>query len=290
MGCLNSTGKFEHWFGNIHLSGPCNRSCYFCIGQHMMSLDALNVLEKWPLEGIDRFVARCRLRGVTQVNLTGTNTDPLLYVPTRQLTEFLREKLPGVSLGIRTNGALASSRPTGWRRFDRASLSIHSLDPTIYQKMMGSGYPPHLGEIERLSDGMEVSINVVLGPENVDGRDLLRTLDTLAQWHFLRGVNLREPYGQPHVGDPLERWGFQPSGRRLGMPRYDYDGMDVTYWDVHYVEVESVNLYASGRLSEDYPITRGHDPLGDVRGQEHWTTSGRHQKQWLKKESIPWAE
>lgn len=60
MGCLNSDGSFSHWFGNIHLSGPCNRKCYFCIGQHMMALDGENNLDTWPLKNIDGFVVtRC---------------------------------------------------------------------------------------------------------------------------------------------------------------------------------------------------------------------------------------
>lgn len=63
MGCLNSEGKFEHWFGNIHLSGRCNRSCYFCIGQHMMVLDKYNVLDKFPLDGLDEFVKQCQEKG-----------------------------------------------------------------------------------------------------------------------------------------------------------------------------------------------------------------------------------
>ena len=85
MGCLNSSNKFEHVFANIHLSGPCNRSCYFCIGQHMMDLDPENNLDTWPLLGLDKFVERCNERSITDVFVTGTNTDPMLYKHTAQL-------------------------------------------------------------------------------------------------------------------------------------------------------------------------------------------------------------
>src|SRR3990172_9472637 len=107
MGCLNAGRDFSHWFANIHLSGPCNRSCYFCIGQHMMGLDAYNNLDKWPLDGIDEFVRRCQAHGVHEVNLTGTNTDPLLYKHVKELKTCLADKLGGVVLGIRSNGVLA---------------------------------------------------------------------------------------------------------------------------------------------------------------------------------------
>lgn len=58
--------------------------------------------------------------------------------------------------------------------------------------------------------------------------------------------------------------------------------MEIAYWDVHYVEVESVNLYANGVVSEDYPVTRGHDPIyGNVKDQGNYLKSGRQQEQWL---------
>jgi hypothetical protein len=285
MGCLNSNANFSHWFGNIHLSGPCNRSCYFCIGQHMMALDAFNVLDTWPLPGISEFVERCAAKGVGEINLTGTNTDPLLYRPMHQLTDFLRETMPEVKLGIRTNGAMIGARRGQWRLFDKASLSIPTFNVAKYQAMMGSGIPPNLEHIEELSPGIELKVNIVLGPENTGENldDLLHTLDVIAHTSSIKRVNLREPYGQPHIGDPLAKHGFKPAGERLGMPFYiwEFGGIDVMYWDVHYVEVESINLYANGRVSTDYPITRGHSADGKVLGQEHFQISGRQQAQWL---------
>src|SRR5271166_3303050 len=69
MGCLNDEGKFEHWFGNIHLSGPCNRSCYFCIGQHMMALDKENNLNHIP-KNIGKFLRECMDRNVREICMT----------------------------------------------------------------------------------------------------------------------------------------------------------------------------------------------------------------------------
>ena len=123
---------------------------------------------------------------------------------------------------------------------------------------------------------------MVLGPENRERSHLLsmfRHLELLG----IHKVNLREPYGQPHIGSPLDSWA--ELGRiQFGMPVYWVGAVEVTYWDVHFVEVESVNLYANGIVSVDYPITRGHDPIyGTVQGQEHFTKSGRVHEQWLQK-------
>lgn len=276
MGCLNSHGQFHHWFGNIHLSGPCNRSCYFCIGQHMMALDSYDNLDSWPLAGLEDFAEKCKARGVREVNLTGTNTDPLLYGHIPALAEWLRAAIPGVELGIRTNGALAERYPWRWRRFDKASISITSLDPVKYRQTMGSGHPPDVRALVWLDRAMDVKANVVLCRETV-GEDLHATVRGLVAAGIKR-INLREPYGQPHAGNPYRR---PPDMQRLGMPIYIVGGAEVCYWDVHHVEVESVNLYASGRVSETYPITRGHDDTGEVHDQSYFP-QGRQREQWVQ--------
>lgn len=277
MGCLNSGQGFQHWFGNIHLSGPCNRSCYFCIGQHMMALDPINNLDAWPLAGFEDFVAKCRARNVRDVYLTGTNTDALLFTHARELRQALP---PHMCLGFRTNGAAL----TDYRQllpFEMGSLTVCSFDPVIYRKMMGRGSPP---DLERILDFAAqahipvVKVNVVLGPENA-GDDLMHTLERCSE-AGVRQVNLREPYGQPHIGDPFPGTAFQRVGTKHGAATYRLNNMTITYWDVHYVEVESVNLYANGSVSEDYPITRGHDPSGTVLDQSKFT-HGRHREQWV---------
>jgi molybdenum cofactor biosynthesis enzyme MoaA len=288
MGCLNSEGQFNHWFGNIHLSGICNRSCYFCIGQHMMALDPLDVLNKSPLDGIDEFIDKCVEKGVKEINVTGTNTDPLLYNHLPELKEMLLKRIPDLVFGIRTNGALSEQKSDLLKLFDKGSITICSFDPEIYLKMMGSGSPPDLEKIlPHYSHFSSLKVNVVLGDENVKDNDFLNTIDILNNFNIEK-VNLREPYGQSHIGNPFDKIFMKPSGTILGMPYYDMHKASsmvstrVCYWDVHYVEVESVNLYANGVVSLTYPITKGHDPeSGKVLDQSHFK-KGRQQEQWIK--------
>jgi hypothetical protein len=244
----------------------------------MMALDQQDNLEEWPLQGIDQFVTECNARGVTGINLTGTNTDPSLYAHHRSLAIYLQDKVPGLKLGLRTNGVALERIRQVSAFYDKASISVPSFDPEIYRKSMGQGAPPNVAALLPLFE--DVKINIVLNP-HIDAVDLSCTLEEL--WKLgVKRVNLREPYGQPHIGDPMANWFKIPSiGTVLGMPEYTYYGMKVLYWDVHYVGVESVNLYAQGRISIDYPITRGHDETGTVLDQSHFT-SGRHQQQWQK--------
>lgn len=275
--CLNDQ-NFEHKFANIHLSGPCNRRCYFCIGQHMMALDALNTLNQWPLPGIEDFVTACVEQGVTEVNLTGSNTDPTLYQHLPELTTYLRTHIPGVRLGIRTN-AVKKDFPH-WNLFDKGSVSFCSTNPETYRAMMGCGDPPDIPQLLRDTASWEnLKINIILGPENTGENymDLVTTLADLSDMG-VRKVNLREPYGQPHVGNPYGA--VMPQGTHFGMPLYHLSEMEITYWDVHYVEVDSLNLYASGRMDSHYSVSQGHADTGEVHDQSYWSKAGRHVKQW----------
>lgn len=281
MGCLNSQGNFSHWFGNIHLSGPCNRSCYFCIGQHMMVLDRLNNLDRFPLENLDSFIEECNIQGVREINVTGSNTDPLLYKHLIKLKLYLKANVPDLVFGIRTNGVHALRRSEDMRLFDKASISITSFDPELYRVTMGTGSVPDMAGILELMGERPVKLNVVMCPETVDSGDILKTLDKASELG-IKKVNLREPYGQPHIGNPLEFMG-KPCKKIYGMPCYTYKGVEVVIWDVHWVEVESVNLYANGEVSVTYPVTRGHDPAGGkVEPQSRFRYSGRIRKQWIK--------
>jgi organic radical activating enzyme len=280
MGCLNDK-EFEHWFGNIHLSGPCNRSCYFCIGQHMMGLDPFINLNEWPLDGIDNFITECNAKQITEVYLTGSNTEPLLYGQLPKLVEYLRANIPALHLGVRSNGVLVEDLKEDWLLFDEASITICSTDKAINEKMMG-GLPPRLDRIAEISGpkNMQLTLNITLGPENLD--NVKQTLDDVLDIYPWKWINLREPYGQPHVGNPFDYW--EPDGYIYGMPYYyvfsEWGKIRITYWNVHYVQVKSVNLYANGRLSTDYSVSKGHDPvLGEVKDQSKFPR-GRQVKQW----------
>jgi hypothetical protein len=232
----------------------------------MMALDPLNNLDVWPLKSIDHFLNECGRRTVREVFVTGSNTDPLLYRHTEALTSYLRQF--GFIPGVRTNG-IGDLAPL--RCYAKGSLTVCSLDREINEAMMGG--PP--ADVRAVQVALpDLKINIVLGPEN---RETARADCHRFAAIGITRVNLREPYGQPHVGNPINDL---PVGYVYENPTYRIGGALVTYWDVHTTEVESVNLYASGRVSCDYPISRGHANDGEVHPQEHFE-HGRHQEQWV---------
>lgn len=277
MGCLNDDDRWKHWFANIHLSGPCNRRCYFCIGQHMMAVDSLNTLHRFPLPGLSEFVNRVLDKGIKEVDVTGTNTDPLLYDHTEKIAGFLRTFIPGVTLGVRTNGAQHADR---LRFYDKGSITICSTDYHRNLEIMG-GPPPDLGYLADYADLSKFKVNMVLTPETARFDEAVEMARLASMWGITR-INLREPYGQPHIGCAFMG---KPGGSVLQdtVPYWDFPGMNVRvfYWDVHTVAVRSVNVYANGRVSETYPITKGYDPSGEVKRQEDFPMVGRHNAQWV---------
>lgn len=283
MGCLNSTKSFMHWFANIHFSGKCNRNCYFCIGQFMQALEPFNNLNKENLDGFDEFIDKCKERNITEVALTGSNTDPLLYKFIPELKRKLQERLDLKMFRITTNGVKILNNLETWNLFDFASITFCSFDEDVNQEMMG-GEPVDIEKIIKHTS-FDFRINILLSSYNILNNDLMITIEKLID-AGAKKINLREPYGQPNMRELLntflKRNNLEFSYKILGNDALIYKGCEICYWDVHYTEVESVNLYANGRVSDDYPITRGHDNIsGAVFSQDYWQFEGRKYQQWI---------
>jgi hypothetical protein len=99
------------------------------------------------------------------------------------------------------------------------------------------------GKLEILPDFSLKQINVVLCPESIES-DIYDTLKKFQEIGIKR-VNIREPYGQPHIGNPFlnltaraKELGIEYLKETLGMQTYSLKDMEITYWDVHYGEVE----------------------------------------------------
>jgi hypothetical protein len=193
----------------------------------------------------------------------------MLYQHLKVLKAYLLKRIgPSLVFGCRTNGQNLLQHLDRWEAFDKGSISLHSVDPIVHKAITGTERIPDLVTIlDKTPWRNRLKINLVLCSKN-KGSDLFHTLDYLASIGIKR-VNLREPYGQSHIGNPFTN--ETPYKLVYDNPCYAYKGMEVTYWDVHYTGVDSINLYASGRISTDYPITRGYHETGMVRDQSYYT-------------------
>jgi DNA repair photolyase len=91
-------------------------------------------LRIFPLRGQDHFIEQLRVYDITQISLTGTNTDPQLYAYEPELLDVLRERIPGVKISLHTNGVLALRKIDVFNQYDRAAISFPSFQPKTYRR------------------------------------------------------------------------------------------------------------------------------------------------------------
>jgi hypothetical protein len=248
----------------------------------MQALEPFNNLNKENLDGFDDFITKCKEYKITEVALTGSNTDPLLYRFIPSLKDKLQKNLDLQMFRITTNGVRVLNNIDIWKLFDFASITFCSFDRKINQEMMG-GEPVDIKKIIK-NTPFDFRINILLSTKNICNNDLMLTIDKLIEAGTTK-INLREPYGQPNMSKALNLFfkqnNLEFSHKILGNDALIYKGCEICYWNVHYTEVESVNLYANGKVSDDYPITRGYHSSGSVLSQDNWSFEGRKYQQWL---------
>ena len=238
-------------FANILLAGPCNRSCPFCIGRRLPdSVNEAN-LDRFPPAGLEALVDAVNAHRVREVVLTGTTTDPQLYRHEGRLIRLLRERLhAGARLSVHTNGARALAKMVVFNAYDRACLSIPSLEPDVYERMMGSRRVPDLGAILRAAT-IPVKVSCVVNEHNAAG---LAGFLAACRRLGVRRVVVRRLFGD------ARDWPVPPGLARVGDFRgnavYDLDGMEVTWWDFDAAGLRSLNLFADGTLGTSYLLAR----------------------------------
>jgi len=232
-------------FANILLAGPCNLRCPHCIGKNLGEPFPAN-LDRFPLKNFDRFTALLRELGIRQVSLTGTDTDPLLYRHLEALLTSLRQAVPGVQVSLHTNGVLALARLPIVNTFDRVALSLPSLRPATCKTMTGSG---RVLDLDTIAAGVTIplKLSLLLTPDNIDQVD--QVIAKCSELHVKRLV-LRQLYGAEQLLDPLS--GRLPVRTFGGQPVFDVNGVEVTVWDFASAQLDCVNLYSDGTLSQHY--------------------------------------
>ena len=237
-------------FANILLTGRCNRRCPHCIGRALAGRAQPDSLGLFPLPGLAEFLEALRHHGVTEVSLTGTNTDPLLYRHPDRLIDRLRKDVPGIRLSLHTNGALALRRLRVFNRFDRATVSIPSFCPATYRRMTGSPRVPDLPEILRQST-IPVKVSTLVTPENREEiPGILRRCHELGVHRLV----LRKLYGDSAPDDFFR--GRAPVRIFGGNPVYELDGLEVTVWDFGWSTLRCLNLFSDGSISDAYELAR----------------------------------
>jgi len=237
-------------FANILFAGPCNLRCPYCIGKQVDPALNRDNLHEFPPRNLDAFVALLQAHRVRQIVLTGTTTDPQLYRHEARLVRRLREHLPQARLSLHTNGQLALQKIDVVNLYDRVSLSLPSFEPDTYEKMTGSRRVPDLRAIVRAAR-VPVKVSCVINEHNAGQVD---TFLAHCREIGLRRVVLRQLYGDHRRWDVLPH--HSPVSTYRNNPVYDWDGMEVTWWDFDRTTSTSLNLFSDGTISTEYLLAR----------------------------------
>jgi molybdenum cofactor biosynthesis enzyme MoaA len=237
-------------FANILFSGHCNLQCPHCIGHNQTLRGMPENLSQFPLNGLDRFIsALCRYE-ITQISLTGTNTDPQLYAYEPELIAYLRKRIPGVQISLHTNGVLALRKMVVFNRYDRATISLPSFAPTTYRQMTGRTDVLDLAAIMNAAN-IPVKISTLLTEQNIP--EISSIIMRCRELGISRMV-LRTLYGETRAWNIFPS--LQPVRYFAGNPVYEVDGLEVTVWDFAASQIRCLNLFSDGSISEEYQISR----------------------------------
>jgi molybdenum cofactor biosynthesis enzyme MoaA len=247
---MSKWSKRTYDFANILFAGPCNLRCPYCIGKQVEPALNRDNLDEFPLRNAGAFVTLLRRHHVRQVVLTGTTTDPQLYRYEAQLVQWLRGQLPQARLSLHTNGQLALEKVDILNLYDRVSLSFPSFDPDTYEKMTGSRRVPDLRAIVR-SARVPVKVSRVIDEHNAGQADAFLAC---CREIGVRRVVLRQLYGDHRRWDLLSH--RSPVRTYRDNPVYDWDGMEVTWWDFGRTASTSLNLFSDGTISGEYLLAK----------------------------------
>lgn len=242
-------------FANILFSGRCNLRCPYCIG-HNQRLQAMpDNLLIFPIKELDRFVAQLLQHGITQISLTGTNTDPQLYGYECELVAYLRKRIPGVKIALHTNGLLALRKIEIFNQYDRATISLPSFQPETYRQLTGGSQVLNLAAIVGVVK-IPLKISTILTEQNIN--EIPQIISRCRDLGISRIV-LRRQYGD------TRDWPLFPQQTPArffgGNPVYDLDGTEVTLWDFSRSTMGCLNLFSDGTISGEYRLTEEHEVI-----------------------------
>ncbi|MHA2082503.1 MAG: GTP 3',8-cyclase MoaA [Candidatus Thorarchaeota archaeon] len=139
----------------ISLTQRCNHSCFFC--HHEGEEPSDSEMTPAEIESLVRLVGRY---GVKRVKLTGG--EPLLR---SDILDIIRRLSPITEdLSLTTNGQSLEQTAHELKKagLDRINVSLHSLDPDVYQNLTGKN------DLELVKRGILKSVEVGLSPVKVN--------------------------------------------------------------------------------------------------------------------------
>ena len=241
-------------FANILLSGPCNARCPFCIGKLLDTKSNQNNLDVFPLLHIDEFLQALIDKHVTEISLTWTNTDPLLYKHQDKLISYIRSRIPQAKISLHTNGRLLLQQKDIAVLYDRIALSFPSFDEETYYHMMWvPGVPDIKSIIKNIS--RPIKISCIITPENSHEIDyFVQQCQKLGIKRIAFRMLYQDTATWDKYLDPQLLW-WQKVRTFANNPVYDFHGLEITLRTFENSDITCLNLYSNWKISDKYLLT-----------------------------------
>jgi hypothetical protein len=155
-----------------------------------------------------------------------------------------------VRVSLHTNGMRLLDDPALFNRYDRATISLPSLDSATCLAMTGSRRVLDLERIVALAR-IPIKISTLLTHDNA--AEIPAIVERCRQLGIRRLV-LRKLQGASSPPAPVAGW--LRVGQFGGNPVYDAGGIEVTVWDFEGTRLRCLNLMPDGSISADYLLAR----------------------------------
>lgn len=270
---MNATAKNmereqKYSFANINLIGKCNADCYFCLGKDIDDiLSKQNQMSthfsQW--KNFNEYLYMCKEYGVEKIYLTGENTDPLIYKYLQELITYVQSK--GFNVGIRNNGYLALKQMEAINSCkDEIGYSVNAISPEANQKVMGRPDIPKWDKIIPATTNPRTSI--IVSRYNVS--EFFDIVKYLSQFDNIRYIQARCIVSETRndmmaedqeVFEKLHSYvkNYYPLVDTFhGASIYEIHGVKVSFWRNWDTNINSMNYFSDGTISESYFIINGY--------------------------------
>lgn len=256
-------------FANINFQGPCNYKCYFCLGNDICLSNKLNFLNKHFKEWkkLDEYLALCKVKKIDKIYLTGQNTDPLLYKYLDEFIMYLKDQ--GFKVGIRTNGYTSLMMMDTINSINGSfSLSIHSLDSDTHYKITKVRNIPDWDKIIPL---IKVPLRVAIVVNRYNEEEIFSIIKYLSKFNNIRYIQLRcvatdtrydelkdDIVSYKRISEKIDKT-YECVREFFTSKIYNIDGMEVDLWRTVATDINSLNYFTEGIISDDYFVIEGYN-------------------------------
>jgi MoaA/NifB/PqqE/SkfB family radical SAM enzyme len=256
-------------FANINLLGSCNADCYFCLGKDIAEkIDNENQADihftEW--KNFNEFVKHCQELNIRKIYLTGQNIDSLQYEYFDELRDYLQGL--GFLFGIRTNGYLLEKKLSSVLLCnDEIGLTINSLIHETNAMIMGRMDLPNWGyTIPHLKN-----CRVSLIPNRYNIKEMMNMIEYVSRLHKnVKYIQIRRISTDTRLNllapdiEIFEQFyneiknQYSQDGEFNLAQKFIINQMPVYFWRTVETNVNSINYFTNGVISDEYFIVEGY--------------------------------